>query len=228
MPLGVIILLISIGFAVHAVRTGRPFYWLWLILFLPPIGSVVYFLAEILPELRSRRPVRQAVAQARNALTAERDYRDLAVEVAEAPTVANRIALAEAMLQRGDSGGALAQYRAARVRPHDTDPLLLLGLARCHLARAEPSDALDILEQLLATNPGYQSNDGHLLYARALEACGRSAEALSEYSTLVPIFPGQEARTHFAATLYAVERGSNYSRGLEREWYDIAKRYAGG
>lgn len=245
MPIGILALLISVACAVHVVRTGRPYYWLWIVLFLPAAGCLVYFLAEILPDLGRSGPVRQAVARAEGALTAERRFTELAAQVAESPTVANRCALAEALLARGDPQGALLHYRDCLRPPHDTDPLPLLGLARCHFAINQPAEALAALDHLQAANPGYQSHEGHLLYARALEACGRTDEALAEYATLAPVYPGQEGRvryglllrqvgrseeagSQFAAALAALKRGSRHSRRLDREWHDLAKRYAEG
>ena len=43
--------LLQIALAVHVVRTRRPFIWLFVILFFPLIGSAVYVIAEIIPEL---------------------------------------------------------------------------------------------------------------------------------------------------------------------------------
>ena len=57
MPLlGILHVMIAIGLAVHAMRTGRPQYWLFILLFVPALGSIAYVVFELLPELaRSRR-----------------------------------------------------------------------------------------------------------------------------------------------------------------------------
>jgi hypothetical protein len=44
--------LFAIFFAVHALRTGRPIFWLMILFFFPFLGSVVYFIVEFLPEMR--------------------------------------------------------------------------------------------------------------------------------------------------------------------------------
>ncbi|PLY05430.1 MAG: hypothetical protein C0622_01700 [Desulfuromonas sp.] len=63
--IGIIELIAQIYFAVHAGRTGR-YWWIFIIIFFPLIGSVVYFFVEYLPELntmskvkKSRRPKKQ-------------------------------------------------------------------------------------------------------------------------------------------------------------------------
>ena len=68
-------------------------------------------------------------------------------------------------------------------------PIMLAGEAR------------DTLDALIAANPKYRSSDGHLLYARALEAMGETAAALHEYETLAPGYPGEEGRARYAQLL---------------------------
>ena len=48
-------ILIAIFFAVHAIRRGRELYWVMLLFFFPLLGSLVYFFAIYLPELRQSR-----------------------------------------------------------------------------------------------------------------------------------------------------------------------------
>jgi len=44
-------IVLQIVLAVHVVRTRRPFIWIFLILFFPLMGSLIYILAELIPEL---------------------------------------------------------------------------------------------------------------------------------------------------------------------------------
>ena len=43
-------ILLQIVLAVHVVRTRRPFIWIFLILIFPLLGSVIYIIAELIPE----------------------------------------------------------------------------------------------------------------------------------------------------------------------------------
>ena len=45
-------LLIQIALCVHVYKTGRPYWWMWIILMASFVGALVYVLVEILPELR--------------------------------------------------------------------------------------------------------------------------------------------------------------------------------
>ena len=43
-------ILLQIVLAVHVVRTRRPFIWIFIILIFPLLGSVIYIIAELIPE----------------------------------------------------------------------------------------------------------------------------------------------------------------------------------
>jgi len=48
--IGIGTIILQIVLAVHAVRTRRPFIWVFLILIFPLMGSVIYIIAELIPE----------------------------------------------------------------------------------------------------------------------------------------------------------------------------------
>lgn len=41
---------LQVALAVHAVRTGRPFIWVFVILLFPLLGSLIYIIAELIPD----------------------------------------------------------------------------------------------------------------------------------------------------------------------------------
>jgi hypothetical protein len=48
--IGIGTIVLQIVLAVHAVRTRRPFIWVFLILIFPLMGSLIYVIAELIPE----------------------------------------------------------------------------------------------------------------------------------------------------------------------------------
>ena len=49
MPLYLLIPAAQIFFIIHAARTGRPYYWLMIIFFIPMFGILAYIVFELLP-----------------------------------------------------------------------------------------------------------------------------------------------------------------------------------
>jgi hypothetical protein len=64
---GILGLVLYAGCIFHAIKTGRINYWLFILIFLPGLGSIAYLLLEVLPGLRNSR-----AAQRRRAASAPR------------------------------------------------------------------------------------------------------------------------------------------------------------
>ena len=52
-------LVAAVFFAIHAVRTNQPLFWMFILFLFPLLGSLVYGIAVWLPELRQSRGVRK-------------------------------------------------------------------------------------------------------------------------------------------------------------------------
>ena len=84
MPFG-LELVLQILLAIHAARTGRTQPWLYIILFIPLIGPLLYVVVELGPEFfRGYAGQRMATGVVKT-LAPERDYRALARQVEIAP-----------------------------------------------------------------------------------------------------------------------------------------------
>jgi hypothetical protein len=240
MPAIGILELLSIACAVHIIRTGRPYYWLYII-FVPVVGVAAYAIAEILPEFLQTRGARQATAGIAKALNPGKGLREAMQRVQITPTAENKARLAQEYLQANQPAEAVALYREALTGVHATDPGMMLGLARALFVQGEMAETQAMLERLREANPQLNSPEGHLLYARALEQQDKTEEALSEYAALSVYYPGQEARCRYALLLRRVGReadaklvfaevcqlldyGPRYQRRLQREWHEVAKR----
>ena len=66
-PIIILSLLLQIACCVHVVRTGRPLYWVFILLVFSYLAVIVYFIAEVLPELRHNPSARRAAPRAASA-----------------------------------------------------------------------------------------------------------------------------------------------------------------
>lgn len=230
--------------AVHAVRTGRPYYWLMIILAIPLFGSVAYLVTELVPDLMRTRAARQAASNVTRFVDPDRDFRTLVDQLDTADTADNKRALAEECVRRGQWADAVKLYQSALAGPHRDDPVLMVGLARAYFAGADFAACTRTLDRLRAANPEYQSAEAHLLYARGLEGEGRDGEALAEYAAVSAYYPGEEAKCRHALLLLrlgeaarardafgvvarSVDKGSAAYRRAQWEWYEIARQNLG-
>lgn len=241
MPFVLLSLILQIACAVHVVRTGRPMYWIFLLLIGSYVAVAIYLFAEILPGLKDNRTARRALQGARDRIDPERHKRAASRQLEVADTLENRQRLADESYDSGDYQQAAELYRSGLRGLYATDPNLMLGLAKSQFALNLPGEARQTLDALIAANPAFRSTDGHLLYARCLEALGDVAGALHEYEALAPGFPGEEARVRhglllkregrtveadavFDETLRRSRVAPGYYQREQRAWIDLASR----
>src|SRR5215472_5345026 len=96
MPIvGILLLCLQIACAIHAGRTGRPFFWIYLIIFVPMMGMLAYLAVELVPEWMGSRTARRAASGFGRALDPGRSVRQAERQVAMTPTTENKAMLAE-------------------------------------------------------------------------------------------------------------------------------------
>src|SRR5580704_4582507 len=143
-------LLIAIALCVHVVRTNQPLYWIFLILFVPVLGSVIYLIAIVIPEMAGGTRAKRMGMAARDALDPGREYRQAKAATDETPTVHNRMRLAAAAASLGRHTEAEQLYGEAMQGIHADDPALLLGRANALIELGRAPEALPLVEQLVA------------------------------------------------------------------------------
>lgn len=164
-------LLIVLYFGVHVVRTGRPSWWLFLLISAPGLGAAIYFFAEYLPSMRHGRAARQAiraVQQVSRLVDPQRELREAQADVDRTPSADHRVRLAEALLRLGRSSEAVTHYHAALQGPMAGDVALRFGLARAQWMAGRSSEAVATLDALFAAAPEQREREATLLHAQAL------------------------------------------------------------
>ena len=242
MPILVLIsLALQIACAVHAVRTGREQYWLWILLIGSYLGVIVYVVAVLIPDLRRDPRGRAAARQVLHKIDPERQRRHIQQRLEVADTIENRRALAEESMRLGDFANAVELYRSMLKGVFSDDAAFLLGLARAQAGLDDFPAARETLDKLYAAHPSFRSNDAELLRARLLEALGDRDAALERYRSLSTSYPGEEARFRYGALLKQngrfsearavfsdmLKRAKNaprYYRKKEKDWLDSAQR----
>jgi hypothetical protein len=241
MPLAAILMVIDIALVIHAAKTGRFSPWGFIILMIPGIGALAYVLVELMPEWMGSVKGQSARKRLVNTLDPQRRYRELSDQLAIADTVANREALAEQCLALGKFEEAKGHFEEILTRPLGEEPIYYLGLARAQFGLGRPSVTVATLDELRTRWPNYQSNEGHLLYARALEESGRDDEAIDEYKVLAGCYPGAEARVRYGLlldrlgrraeakavlsdVLTHMKRAPKYVRKVQAEWIAAAEK----
>lgn len=196
-----IYLIIAVGLAVHAMKTGRSPWWLFILLFLPFIGSIAYVAIELVPAMFSTHGARKVRGEIGAMLDPDKELRERAAQAELVDSVDAKRALAEECEKRGQWQEAIRLYQAAATGIFADDPAVLLGLARAQLGSGDALACLETLHKLEEVQGGLRNQEAHLLLARALEATGHTDEALAEYEEVSRYYAGFEARSRYALLL---------------------------
>ncbi len=202
-----LVYLIQIGLIVHVLRTGRSMYWVFVLLIAPGIGGLAYFIVELLPDLTSNRRARRAIDGVRKTLNPGADLRHRQREHQLSGSVDAARHLASELIESGRYSEAIEHYESALTGLYEHDPDLMLGLAGAQFGNEQYEDARKTLDLLTEKNPDFRSSAGHLLYARAVEACGDDEKALDEYKAVAGYYAGAEARLRYGLILERLGNG---------------------
>ena len=245
MPLLALSVLLQLICIVHAVRNQRPYWWIFVLLAGSFVGIAAYVIAELLPSAGTERAARRALTGVRDRIDPTRHKRAASRQLEVADTLENRCRLADESFRAGDFEQAETLYRSGLKGLYVTDPTLMLGLAKAQFALDRSVEAKRTLEALIAANPDFRSPEGHLLYARCVEAAGDVAGALHEYEALSAGYAGEEARVRyglllkragqaarakevFEASLKHARLSPKHYQRAQREWLSIAERELAG
>lgn len=227
---------IQIGMMIHAFKTGRPFWWFWILLMAPVVGPLAYFFFEILPDLR--RPDTSGFWQSLKPRSLH--IRDLRMRMEEIDTFDSRMQLAEALLHNGDAAAAREIAEGGLTGVFQQDPSARAEVARYRLEAGDPAGALSLLETGPIEGDRLLEMRIRLLHGRALLGTGRHKEAAEVLQRSMADSSGECARFHYAKALIglgqtsqAIEilesirqkyrRGNRSWRKTERQWFKASK-----
>ena len=201
MPFLILSILLQVFCLVHALRTGRDRIWVYIIIIGSLIGCLAYLVVELVPAMANTRGAQRARKAVAKSIDPTKDLRQHQRALAVNNSVGNVIAFAEECLQTGHYQQAIDAAQQARKGLFAHDPNLLLVLAKAQFANNDFAATRQTLDELIAANPDYKSADGHLLYARSLEALGEIDAAKTEFAALSQYYPGPAAKLQYARLL---------------------------
>jgi hypothetical protein len=238
-----VVFLIDLAFAWHIIRTGRSPIWIGVVGFLGPLGWIIYLAFGVLPDMFSSAPARRFADNVVNMADPGRNFREKQRQVATVGSADAKRALAEECIRMGRFADAGELYESAMSGPLGAnDPTLLKGLGRAKMLSGDGAAAEALFLRLKDTDPTAFDADAELDYARALAIQGKNDLAVRQYESVVPRYPGEEARCRFALLLEqlgqqpraqqlfreildSVKGAPSYYRRRQAEWVRIARQH---
>jgi len=201
-PWGLILYAVAI---VHFIRRRPEGYWLWVILFLGPIGPLIYIVVEVIPDLGLLRETFQGFPRRKR-------IRHLEAMITQNPAPGNLEELADLYLDERDFKRAREFYdRAIASRSRSDDAYYRRGITEVHLE--DYAAALPDLEYIVSRDPKYDSFRAMGLLAQTYAHTGQpeNAEACFEEATRISTL--SETYLNYAQFLASQQRVDE-----AREW----------
>jgi hypothetical protein len=227
--------ILQLGLILHVYKTGRPYYWIWVLFGFPIAGGLAYAFIEILPEYRRPGTSVLTVFQTRKGR-----IKKLRERLEETDTVQNRIALAEELRKGGRLQEAEEVMLECLQGVFKDDPYTLCELGRVYADRRKWMELLNTLAQASQNQDRIIRSHTELLQARGLAGLGQTPEAEAMLRQLSLSHMGEEARFRLAVLLAQTDRkkeaeqlfheivkkfrkGNRSWRKAEREWFKASK-----
>ena len=227
-------LLLEILALVHFFRRRPDFWWLFAIIFLGPLGAIIYLLIEALPDTRD------FGGQSVRGFSRRKRIRELESLVQVNRAVGNIEELGDLYMDEGRLRQARAAFDQAIAAGSTTiDPFYRRGV--CAVFLGEPQAAIPDLERTVAEDPTWDFHRaaGLLAHAYALTGQKQKAEALfretTRLSTLSETYlnfadllasegRAAEAREWARKVLEKAPAMPGYLRRRERPWFRRARK----
>jgi len=201
-PWGLILQAIAL---VHFIRRRPDMYWLWVIIFLGPLGAAVYIFMEVVPDLGLLR-------HSFDAFPRRKRIRQLEALVLENPAVGNYEELGDLYIEERNFVRARECYdKAIRSRADLPDAFFRRGIAKIELGDFAAS--VPDLEYVVSRDPKYNSNRAAGLLAHAYANSGQPERAAALFEQVTQRSTLSETYYNYATFLASQGRTAE-----AREW----------
>jgi hypothetical protein len=207
-------------------------YWIFIILFLGPLGAAIYILVEVIPDAG-------LLGQSFKVFPRRKRIHELETMVRDNPSSGNYEELGDLYMDDGRLQPARVAFdKAIAARADTLDPFYRRGV--CALLLGDAVAALPDLERVVAKEPDYDFHRAAGLLARAYAQTGQKEKAETLFRQVTGASTSSETYLNFAAMLAAQGRTAEarewaqkvldkkpnmpaYLRRRERPWFRSAR-----
>lgn len=218
-----LIIVVQVLCILHALRSGRR-EWLYLLIFLPLLGCIIYFIRELLPEINRG----EFFGNLQRLLFPNAKLKELERSVRISDTVTNRLNLAKEYELQRRYAEAIDLTRSCLTDLYANDVFMTLDLARLLFRNEQYAECIATFDKAMRLKNGRPDKpEDELLYVRALDSSGDTERACEEYERVIRVHHSIEARYHFGLLLRRLGRTQEASMQFRaiRDEKDLHPRY---
>src|SRR6202020_818103 len=198
-------LLLQVFAIVHFIRRRPDMFWIFIILFLGPLGALIYICVEVLPDMGLLR-------QSFKVFPRRKRISELEATVRDNPSTGNYEELGDLYMEDGKLQLARAAFdKAIAARADTLDPFYRRGV--CAVLLGDAAAAIPDLKRAVDKDPEYDFHRAAGLLAHAYAQTGKKEKAEALFRRTLVTSTSSETYLNFASLLASEGRSAE-----AREW----------
>lgn len=182
----------------HILKKGQNMYWIWIIIMLPYIGGIAYFIIEILPGLSRGNSVTSIQDSIVYFIRPKEKIEALRRKAEFSPTHNNCLEYADALLSNGEYAKALELYTAQNNGLFKDDVELQYKIALAEYKSGHFTEAKAYIEKIQDQQTKLFKHPNHtLLYCAIIENTDKPETVKTEYKRILTTTPISSLELHY-------------------------------
>ncbi len=185
------------GFCIyHSIKNKNNYYWIYLILFIPVIGAIIYLVTQVFNKNDANKIQEELTA----ILVPSKKVKDLEKQLQFSETYKNRVNLADAYFEMEDFNNAIKHYEVALKDGSQKSEHILKQLIKCSHGTGNHEKVIDYSEKI-KEHPTFKGSKAQFIYGLSLNEKGKKIEAEKELREIDQRYSNYEERLMLAKFL---------------------------
>lgn len=184
---------------IHCLRSGTQTTWIWVIIFLPVVGSIAYIFLEML------RGKNVSAIDFSTIFNSKPSIKRLEENLRFTDTFNNRVMLADAYMENGMTQKAIDLYESSLTGAFEENEYVHMQLIKAYFKLDQFEKVVSIAKKI-SQLPTFPRSRCHMQYAIALEHMGKVQEAEKEFQKMQSRFSFYEPRYEYGLFLLRANR----------------------
>ncbi len=194
----------------HMYKNRNPYYWAFLIMFIPIIGSIIYLITQVY----NKRDAEKITSEITHIINPTKKIKDLEKQLQFSESYQNRVNLADAYLEIKDYYNAIAHYLESIEGNQQNDLYVFKQLIECYF-NIEDCEKVVLYAEKIIDHSEFKKSRSQFLYGLALERIGKVEEAEANLKAIDIRYSFYNERLIYAKFLLSRNKTSEGKEVLE-------------
>lgn len=197
----------------HAYKYRKPYYWYFLVFFIPVFGSLIYIITQVY----NQNDADKIQNELTSIINPSKKIQDLEKKIEFSDTYTNRIELADAYVQSNDMPNAIVNFKKTLLDTVQDDLYSRQQLVLCYF---QLKDYVGVLEhaEVIKSRSEFKGSKQQFCYGLALKELGKVEEAEAELKQIDRPYSNYAERLELAK-IYLDTNRSEEGKDLLNEIY---------